>query len=74
MMGLMLGQSVMVTGVTVIVLHAKISPYYNILQNSIRVHLDPRSQHAYTNACHCDNRSHINFGQSTCRARAHSVE
>ena len=30
MMGLMLGQSLMVTGVIVIVLHANTSPYYNI--------------------------------------------
>ena len=30
MMGLMLGQSLMVTGVTVIMLHAKTSLYYNL--------------------------------------------
>ena len=30
MMGLMLGQSVLVTGVIVIVLHVKTSPYYNV--------------------------------------------
>ena len=30
MMGLVLGQSLMVTDVTVIVLHAKTSPYYNV--------------------------------------------
>ena len=35
MMGLMLGQSLMVTGVTVIVLHAKITPYYNVLQEAM---------------------------------------
>ena len=30
MMGLLLGQSLMVTGVIVIVLHAKTPPYYNV--------------------------------------------
>ena len=35
MMGLMLGQSLMVTGVTVIVLHVKITPYYNVLHEAI---------------------------------------
>ena len=35
MMGLMLGQSLMVTGVIVIVLHAKITPYYNVLHEAI---------------------------------------
>ena len=30
MMGLMLGQSLVVTGVIVIVLHVKTSPYYNV--------------------------------------------
>ena len=31
----MFGQSVMVTGVIVIVLHAKITPYYNVWQEAI---------------------------------------
>ena len=35
MMGLMLGQSLMVTGITVIALHAKITPYYNVLHEVI---------------------------------------
>ena len=35
MMGLMFGQNLMVTGVTVIVLHAKITPYYNVLHKAI---------------------------------------
>ena len=35
MMVLMYGQSSMVTGITVIVLHAKISPYYNVLHEAI---------------------------------------
>ena len=35
MMGLMLGQSSMVTGATVIVLHAKITPYCNVLHEAI---------------------------------------
>ena len=35
MMVLMSGQSLMVTGVTVIMLHAKISPYYNVLNEAI---------------------------------------
>ena len=35
MMGLMLDQSLMVTGVIVIVLHAKTSPYYNVLHEGI---------------------------------------
>ena len=33
MCGLMLGQSLMVTGATVIVLHVKTSPYYNVWHN-----------------------------------------
>ena len=32
---LMSGQSLMVTGVTGIVLHAKITPYYNVLHEAI---------------------------------------
>ena len=35
MMGLMFDQSLMVTGVTVIVLHAKITPYYDVLHKGI---------------------------------------
>ena len=35
MMVLMFGQSLMVTGVTVIVLHAIITPYYNVLHEAI---------------------------------------
>ena len=35
MMVLMFGQSLMVTGVTVIMLHAKITPYYNVLHEAI---------------------------------------
>ena len=35
MMVLMSGQSLMVTGVTVIVLCAKITPYYNVLHEDI---------------------------------------
>ena len=35
MMGLMLDQSLMVTGVRVIVLRAKIAPYYNVLHEAI---------------------------------------
>ena len=34
-MVLMSGQSLMITGVTVIVLRAKISPYYNVLHETI---------------------------------------
>ena len=34
-LGLMLGQNLMVTGVIVIVLHAKTSPYYNVLHEAI---------------------------------------
>ena len=35
MMVLTLGQSLMVTGVTVIVIHTIISPYYNVLHEAI---------------------------------------
>ena len=35
MMGLMLDQSLMVTGVIVTMLHAKTSPYYNVLHEAI---------------------------------------
>ena len=35
MMGLMLGQSLMFTGVAVIVLHAKITSFYNVLHEAI---------------------------------------
>ena len=35
MIGLMFGQSLMVAGVIVIVLHAKTSPYYNVLHKAI---------------------------------------
>ena len=34
----MFGQSLMVTGVTVIVLHAKIMPYYNVLHKANSFH------------------------------------
>ena len=34
-MVLMLGQSLIVTDFTVIVLHAKVSPYYNVLHEAI---------------------------------------
>ena len=35
MMGLMVGQSLMVAGVIVTVLHAKTSPYYNVFHEAI---------------------------------------
>ena len=35
MMILMRGQSLMITGFIVIVLHTKISPYYNVLHEAI---------------------------------------
>ena len=36
---LMLGQSLMVTGFTVIMLHTIIPPYYNVLHETISYHL-----------------------------------
>ena len=41
----MLGQSLMVKGVTVIVLHAKISPFYNVLYEVISYFLNIMPTH-----------------------------
>ena len=38
MMELMFGQSLINTGVTVIVLHAKVTPHFNVLHETIRYH------------------------------------